>query len=37
VAFTNSGGKSHCIAEIGSDSGTFGNAFRGSTVSCHVP
>ncbi len=37
VAFADSGGKSHCIAEIGSASGTFGNAFRGSTVSCQVP
>ena len=37
VAFADSGGKSHCISEIGSASGTFGNAFRDSTVSCQAP
>jgi len=37
VAFADSGGKSHCIAEIGSAAGTFGTAFRGSTVSCKIP
>jgi len=37
VAFADSGGKSHRIAEIGSATGTFGTAFRGCTVYCKIP
>ena len=37
VAFADSGGHSHCIAEVGSATGTFGTAFRGSTVNCKIP